>query len=295
MPHPKITAAIETITPALAEKYLSNMVLNRKPRETTIIMYANDMKNDKWLLSPQGIAFDESNRLIDGQHRLKAIIRAAIPIELLVIRGFPTSQKSMKTMDVLDAGAVRTIGDRLRLMGTYHTNPNLTSAIARQIAGFVMGANSRSIRKLSIAAVLEITRLWKAEIQAVCSIVDRPNYRPARNAHIAAAFVIAAGADVTRTDHDMGRFLSGAGLEPDSPLLHWRNTLFSPTVITAEDPRPKTLLTLSALYASWNDFPSKSYLAPATYEKAIAHFRSAQARRCAQVEKIFNQQPQAKP
>lgn len=281
----RITARIETITPAAAEKWLEDMVHNRKPKDATVACYANDMANGKWLLSPQGIAIDENGRLFDGQHRLLAIIRAGIAVDMLVIRGFPVMQKAMKTMDVLDSGAGRSISDRLRLMGAYHTNPNLTSAIARQIIQAVMG-NTRASRKVSLSVVVEVCRLWKAEMMAVCTVLDRPQFRHARNGYIAAACTIAAAADPSRLDVDMGRILTGAGLEVGNPLLELRNLLMNRTEHTA--PRDRTLLCLSAIYCTWHQIPGRAFMKLEHHDAAHQFFRTSQARRFNAVEKLFH-------
>jgi hypothetical protein len=280
----KITAKIESIGPALAGNYLATMVHNRLPKESSIASYANDMVNGKWLLSPQGIAFDEDGHLFDGQHRLKAIIRAGMAVEMLVLRGFPEKQDAMKTMDVMDAGAGRSMADRLKLMGCYHGNPNLACAVARQIVAVVLGGSCRAARKPSLAAVLDILKLYKKEMQAVCSVMDRPNFKPVRNGYTIAAFIIAAVADVKRLDLDMGRITSGAGLEAGSPLLELRNSFYGSSDL---HPRAKTILCLTALYCAWHDMPGKAFLKQDSQEAAIAFFRASQADRFKRIEALF--------
>jgi len=285
MTTPKITCKVETIDPRLAKKYLATMVLNRRPKEDTISQYCNDMVTGKWLLSPQGIAFDEDDHLFEGQHRMLAVIRAGIPVTMLVLRGFPVHQQNLKTMDIVDSGVGRSLADRLKLMGCYHGNPNLASAAARQISGIVMGINCRVSRKLSISGVVEILRLWKQEMQAVCSVLDRPQFKPFRNGHVLAAFTLAAVADIQRLDLDMARITTGANLDADSPLLELRNLFL---VTDSIPPREKTGLTLAALYAAWHDIPGKAFYKPAVRADAAEFFRAAQPKRYAQVAKLFH-------
>jgi hypothetical protein len=280
----KITAKVETIDPKTARKYLASMGLNRKPKEATVAQYCNDMVTGKWLLSPQGIAFDEEGRLFEGQHRMLAIIRGEVPVQMLVLRGFPVTQQSMKTMDVVDSGVGRSLADRLKLMGCYHGNPNLASAAARQIAGIVMGTNCRAARKLSISGVVEILRIWKHEMHAVCSVLDRPQFRNFRNGHTIAAFTVAAVADLKALDRDMGRITTGANLDPDSPLLELRNLYFGSGDL---DRREKTNLTLAALYCAWMGKPAKAFHKSAVRTEAADFFRSAQEDRYAQVAALF--------
>jgi hypothetical protein len=86
----KLTIKVEIITPESAAGYLAKNDRNRRQKETTLDAYARDMLAGKWRLTHQGIAFDDKGNLIDGQHRLGAVLRAKVPVEMLVMRGFPS-------------------------------------------------------------------------------------------------------------------------------------------------------------------------------------------------------------
>ena len=91
------------------------------------------MINGDWQLTHQGIAFDTTGRLIDGQHRLHAIIEAGVPVQILVTRGCSASSFS-----ILDRGANRRPSDilgwptkiteviTLAIRIAYGTNPTLS-------------------------------------------------------------------------------------------------------------------------------------------------------------------------
>jgi hypothetical protein len=146
--------------------------------------------------------------------------------------------------------------------------------------------NSRAARKVSLAVVLEVCRLWKAEMIAVFTVLDRPQFRHARNGYMAAALTIAAASEPAKLDADMGRILTGAGLDAGSPLLELRNILLAGTSQIAA--RDRTALCLSALYCAWNQIPGRAFLKEETSVDAIAHFRKSQSRRFSAVEKLFH-------
>lgn len=79
----------ENVSPQLATEYLKRNKCNRPLRKGTINRYARDMANDKWESTHQGIAFDRKGYLMDGQHRLYAIIVSGRTIRLPVTRGLP--------------------------------------------------------------------------------------------------------------------------------------------------------------------------------------------------------------
>lgn len=85
---------------------------------------ANDMRKGLWRPSHQGIAFDEEGNLLDGQHRLAAIVESGVAVTLTVAIGVPSS-----SLTVLDVGRKRTVADMLAIEGL--KNPNVLASIAR--------------------------------------------------------------------------------------------------------------------------------------------------------------------
>jgi hypothetical protein len=104
----KQSTAIETITPHIAELYLKFNNNNRPLRKAHIKELASDIIGGNWQVTHQGIAFDTTGRLIDGQHRLHAIILAGVPIQISVTRGCSASSFS-----ILDRGSSRSASDIL--------------------------------------------------------------------------------------------------------------------------------------------------------------------------------------
>lgn len=104
----KQSTVIETINPDKALLYLKFNTNNRPFRESHVKALAFDMMNGDWQVTHQGIAFDTTGRLIDGQHRLRAIIESGVPIQIQVTRGCSSSSFS-----ILDRGANRSPSDIL--------------------------------------------------------------------------------------------------------------------------------------------------------------------------------------
>jgi hypothetical protein len=102
--------SIETITPKQAEKYLQFNTSNRNLRKSLVSQYARDMANGKWRLTHQGVAFNCDGTLLDGQHRLKAIVESGVTVQMLVARGVDSKHQL-----VMDDHAKRSAGDALTL------------------------------------------------------------------------------------------------------------------------------------------------------------------------------------
>lgn len=103
------------IGPTMAKEMLShNMPQNRRLNKDTVARYARIMRGGGWNLTHQGIAFDEAGNLIDGQHRLNAIVSAGVNVLMNVTRGVHREEGEAFTIDV---GQKRTIGNIMQISG----------------------------------------------------------------------------------------------------------------------------------------------------------------------------------
>ncbi len=75
---------IQTVTPRRAAEYLERNTANRPLSKRTVREFAEAMRRGEWRVTHQGIAFDTEGALVDGQHRLAAIIEADLPVETTV-------------------------------------------------------------------------------------------------------------------------------------------------------------------------------------------------------------------
>lgn len=127
-----------TITPELAREYLAkNIDKNRPIRKAVVHAYAEQMKRGEWKITPQGISFDQKGRLIDGQHRLMAIIESGAKVPMYVTTGVPVDRMLM-----IDCGAKRTPADILSI-----ANPKLGKLYNKQTCAIAVDL----MRQLSIA------------------------------------------------------------------------------------------------------------------------------------------------
>ena len=101
-----ISINIELITPEIAQKYLAkNIKNNRSLRSGTVRKYGMRMLSGEWQFNHEGIAFNDKGELVDGQHRLHAIIFANTPVRMVVTRGVKHREDGMY---IMDSGLART-------------------------------------------------------------------------------------------------------------------------------------------------------------------------------------------
>jgi hypothetical protein len=104
------------VTPALAAEWLARNPRNRHLRYRIVDKYAADMSAGNWAAIGDPIRRTADGDLLDGQHRLNAIIKADVPVWMLVIEGVDAS-----TQAVMDTGTARLYSDQLRIQGKTHT------------------------------------------------------------------------------------------------------------------------------------------------------------------------------
>lgn len=84
----KMTMNYELVTPKKASIWLKTTQNNRSVSDSTVIAYANDMKNENWdSMTGTAISIDDEGVLRDGQHRLSAIVRSGKSVWMWVCRG----------------------------------------------------------------------------------------------------------------------------------------------------------------------------------------------------------------
>jgi hypothetical protein len=118
------------ITVEGAVKWLEGNTHNRAIRDGVVERYAQDIKARNFPVTHQGVAFDATGRLIDGQHRLYGILEANVPATLLVFVGVPAA-----TQAFIDQGASRSTLDVLALEGNDKANAYRLSVARRASQG----------------------------------------------------------------------------------------------------------------------------------------------------------------
>lgn len=131
------------ITPDLAKKYLAANVDNRSISRKLVAQFSRNMLNGNWADNGQTIVLDHNGDLIDGQHRLSAIVMSGCPQTMIVVEGI-----QRKDRDTIDAGRARTAGDNLRMAGMHHVTA--TAAAARLLIAAKSGVsyNQPSTREI---------------------------------------------------------------------------------------------------------------------------------------------------
>lgn len=189
------------ITPQLAEQWLKRNEDNRRIRPGLVKTLAREIAEGRWQVTHQGIAFDEYGDLLDGQHRLHAIIAADVPAQMYVTTGAPRS-----SFAVVDSGASRSFGDRVFASGADVTKEH--AAIARVIE---LGAGDTKP-----ASYLVTMGFINKHREAIDWVLERTNAKKGRRPASTLAVVARAWytRDLTRLAQFIEVFSTGAANSP---------------------------------------------------------------------------------
>ena len=145
----------EVVTPEKARKYLATQEKNRTLSAGRVKRIADEIKSGEFGVCVTPIVFDKQGRLIDGQHRLSAIVRARKAVDLFVCRDAPRS-----AFDTMDIGRARKVHDVLHAEGWQYAS--MVAAISRALLtyqnsplGTVFGVEFSHKRRVLAARKLE--------------------------------------------------------------------------------------------------------------------------------------------
>lgn len=99
-----------SVTPALAEKWLKKNLINRHVRKSWVRYLADQIDLGLFVPTTDAIGFRHDGVLVNGQHRLLAIIESGATLDMLVVTGLSDS-----AFMLIDRGISRTLADVLKL------------------------------------------------------------------------------------------------------------------------------------------------------------------------------------
>ena len=219
-----VKATFKIVTPSMAAKWLERNTKNRRLSLPRVNAIAADIMNNSFVTTHQGIAFDEDGNLLDGQHRLHAIVNSNIPVELLVTTGLPASKENgvlLSVQDVIDSNSnKRSIGQQLSLSHGY-PNGNFVAAAAKVIHAICTGENAVPI---TTAQTLYILKHYADDIEATLSAPWPAGFR---RASIYGTLSFCRHANPVKVDEFTNKLATMEEVPSGSPVLafyRWNQT-----------------------------------------------------------------------
>lgn len=249
-PGPEVAVDIVLITPSDAEAWLSGVNShNRRLKDDRVATYRRDMATGDWHFNGDTICFDVNGILLDGQHRLAAIVESGVSVWCILVVGLePVAQETM------DVGARRTAGDSLTLRG--EANANVLAAVARFVVRWDLGARlttgkvSATFQEVSACIAADRKNLDRAVEVAVLA---RGAHVPMSPANVGAMYLICSRLDADQADQFfVDQFINAVGLEMNSPARVLLRRLAEETGTSKRRMHPDDALRY--MVTAWNYF-----------------------------------------
>lgn len=214
---------VVTVTPEVAEAFLSRASVNRRLDKGRVKSLVGSILRDEWKLTHQGIAFDEAGVLLDGQHRLHAIIEANTAVRMFVFDGL-----SEDVFPVLDTGKRRSAADTLLSTGEKYL-PLLSSTIRHVILFRAMPNESWSGARAYVSNDQILAAYYGDKdryAEAVATGRELSKYLFASQTAVAVGYFltteVAPGVHPAEIEEWISGLKSGASLDPDDARLALR-------------------------------------------------------------------------
>ncbi|MFE4953966.1 hypothetical protein ACFRCW_07640 [Streptomyces sp. NPDC056653] len=216
-----------SVSPELAGQWLKLNTNNRPLSKNTVQQLAAQIQRGEWQLTHQGIAFDEDDVLIDGQHRLAAIVKADTTVPMTVTHGVPRT-----AFTVMDTGRKRTGRDALALVG--EANATHLAAALRGLHLYLQTPNSAWSGGSSVTS----------NDQLLVVLEKHPGIRDALHHGVA----LNRACRITVTAATIGWYVT-TETRPDIDQSAWREGVVTGALLKSGDPRltlRNTMLSLAA-------------------------------------------------
>jgi hypothetical protein len=236
------TSTWEDIDPQIAVKYLEKDVAaneqNRPLTQSRINDLADIMVRGRFEQTHQGIAFSDTGALVDGQHRLWAVVESGVTVRMLVTRGL-----SPAAVLAIDMGRARSVAETARRSLKIERARDVCAwaGIHRSLASSTTGALGL-VRLEDYYADNLVSVLWATRSLMLKGLL--------RVAPVLGAMVFAHGGSPAVVERFAVQYASGDGAMNDPPR-YLRELVLNGSLKSAvsHDRRTVALRTLRAIQA----------------------------------------------
>jgi hypothetical protein len=240
---------LEEISPHKAAELLKFNHSNRRMIPNHLNRLISEMLNGDWRVTGDTIKLN-GERLLDGQHRLEAVVRSGVTIWSYVARNVDTD-----AFDMIDTGRSRQGGDVLSALG-YH-NVFLTASSARMVWYFEHRI-SRLDGAVSNHAIVNCVKRHD-DLPAFVSDINSHNF--CKTGAVAGALYWLMLADRIKADDFIDGFTRGAELKITSPIYVLRERVINDRLLRAtKTGRQRLVAMVFRTWDNWLEGRAASYL-----------------------------------
>lgn len=242
-----VTYEMIQITPAVAEQMLSKNQHNRSIRPRHLDSLVEDMRAGEWRENGETIKIARDGTIIDGQHRLEAVLRSQASQRFLVVRGLP-----MAAQETVDTGARRSFVDALKLRG--EANNSTLAALVRRVWFWERGMRASASGRIA-PTMSQLVRTLEAhpELRESARFVD--GFRKGTGIHgsvLSLTHWLFTQIDENDAKDFFEKLINGDGLPLHHPVLTLRRTVAD--LRRSRRGLPPEELMLAYMIKAWNAY-----------------------------------------
>lgn len=258
------------ITPDIAREWLAKNSRNRQVSMAAVSRLKYAMENGLWHFDGSPIRRDAEGNLLDGQHRLTAVLDSGKSILFHVIDGIDAS-----TQATMDTGRKRSLADAFHMNG--EKQPRAQAAIVQSayrwyIAGSRssvlfggMGQNGAGIVQMD--ELISFQDMFRSEFEFAAEYADRiRRILPVPSRVIGLLAWLIVQCDREQAEWFLERLHDGAGLEKGSPILALRNVYI---IHKGETTSAEYLRLFSLGLRAWNLFRANKSIVKLTLPQEV--------------------------
>lgn len=234
------------VDPEIARELLSNFATNRNSNQAVIAKYTRAMKDGKWYMIGEPICITNQGSVLNGMHRLKAVVASGCTVTLPVIWNVPAA-----AMASIDTGMPRGYHHIQQMRGI--KNATHVSAVTRRLWLWDQGIYLQSGNITASYDELDAYLQQNPGIPALVASVKGSRLPPYTPPSIAAVCRFIFGRISSEYEKAFWEgWSTGADLALDSPLLQLRQRFA--TDVNLRTHRNTGEMKIALACTAWNAF-----------------------------------------
>jgi len=227
-----MTARIVLVSPEVALEWLKRNDANRLFTRGNARALAAEMERGYWQENGESIVFDTFGVLVDGQHRLQAVLNSGYEYLVPVVTGVQAAARP-----TVDTGVKRSAANNLQMADEPYASLLAATLLlwrgyqAKNVRQMTHPASVAPEDRVSIPRILEYLEEWPGLREAAReSFALRPagpgrSLVPSSEAAMIWFAIVQSGASRERANEFLGSVLTGYDLAANSPIIGLRRRL----------------------------------------------------------------------
>lgn len=210
----KVEVLLTRVTAEMAQEWLDRSGPNRRVNDAQVSRFATDMLTGSWMSSEttETLKFDARGQLVDGQHRLAAVVKAGRAQQFWVARNVPAG-----AIEMVDTGRSRSFADVLTMSGAENTTSRRVAATLKWVYHLEHGTALTSGRAVSHAELRRTLEAHPSVVDAVTRAYESREVTP--QSILAAVLTLARERKPRKADDWIEAVQEGANIGKSHPAF----------------------------------------------------------------------------